>query len=56
MPKTVKVRWILKGCPHCGGDLYSDESSFICLQCGREVKNGLEIRANCLPVGAAGKA
>ena len=56
MPKTLKVRWILKGCPRCGGDLYSDELSFVCLQCGREVKNGLETRAYPVPVGTAGKA
>ncbi|MBA7676443.1 hypothetical protein ES703_84684 [subsurface metagenome] len=56
MLNTLKVRWILKGCPRCGGDLYGDELGFTCLQCGHtEVKNEPDIRAYPVPVGAAGK-
>lgn len=51
-------RWILKGCPRCGGDLYSEEDYFTCLQCGNhlEVKDGPDKRTERLPVGAAGKS
>ena len=57
MVKTLRVRWILKGCPRCGGDLYSEESGFTCLQCGhREVSNEPDKRTARLPVGAAGKS
>ena len=55
MVKTLGVRWILKGCPRCGGDLFSEKSDFTCLQCGHrvEVNDGIDKRAKRLPVGAA---
>lgn len=31
-----RPRWKLKGCPHCGGDLYLDEDEYTCLWCGRK--------------------
>ena len=53
-----KPKWLLKACPRCGGDLYSEDGNFICLQCGHhvEVRHELDKRAPGLPVGAAGKS
>jgi len=50
----ISVRWILKSCPRCGGDLYSEGSELVCLQCGyhAEVKNA-DKRAKSIPVGTA---
>jgi len=35
----MRPHWLLKGCPHCGGDLLLDEGdpkgSYDCLQCAR---------------------
>jgi|Deesub1362A_J573_1020465.scaffolds.fasta_scaffold07901_7 uncharacterized Zn finger protein (UPF0148 family) len=54
----ISVRWILKGCPRCRGDLYSEDGGFTCLQCGHhvEVKHEPDKRARRLPVGAARRA
>uniref|UniRef100_A0A6M3LT14 Viral late gene transcription factor 3 zinc ribbon domain-containing protein n=1 Tax=viral metagenome TaxID=1070528 RepID=A0A6M3LT14_9ZZZZ len=27
-------KWLLKGCPHCGGDMQLEDGSYQCLQCG----------------------
>lgn len=50
----LQVRWLLRGCPRCGGDLYSEGSELVCLQCGyhAEVKNA-DKRAKSIPVGTA---
>ena len=49
-----KAWWILKGCPHCGGDLFYDSEGFTCLQCAHRVEvKGAEKRDKRLPVGAA---
>ncbi len=35
------MRWRLRTCPHCGGDLYCDldePSRFTCLMCGRSIQ------------------
>ena len=44
-PAAKPKNWILRGCPHCGGDLHLDESNnlrytelylvYVCLQCSR---------------------
>jgi len=31
---TAKAAWILHGCPKCNGDLFRDDHSYQCLQCG----------------------
>ena len=40
MPSIIRVRWLLKSCPKCGGDLYYDmerDGEYMqCLQCGYE--------------------
>ena len=28
-------RFVLRGCPRCGGDLFLNEGDWQCLQCGR---------------------
>ena len=54
MKAETRVRWILKGCPRCGGDLYSESPGFTCLQCGHQVEvKDVDKRAKSLPVGAA---
>lgn len=52
-----KPKWLLKACPRCGGDLFSEDGGFTCLQWGRhwEVRYGIIKRATRLPVGAAGR-
>ena len=53
-----KPKWLLKACPRCGSDLYSEDGNFACLQCGHrmEVRNELNKRTTRLPVGAAGRS
>lgn len=34
--EEVKIRFKLKGCKVCGGDLYIEGSKWRCLQCNRE--------------------
>ena len=50
----MKVKWILKGCPRCGGDMFGEFSGFTCLQCGHhlEVKHANK-RTKSLSVGIA---
>ncbi|MBI2958334.1 MAG: hypothetical protein HYY32_05765 [Chloroflexi bacterium] len=39
----VYGRWMLKGCPSCGGDLYVDKDDpgyLKCLQCCRSFRSG----------------
>ena len=50
-------RFILRGCPHCGGDLYvnyhdSNQDGWLCLQCGRHPDR----RANLRSGAGQGKA
>jgi len=54
----AKTKWLLKACPRCGGDLFSEDGTFTCLQCGHrvEVRNGVTKRAARLPVGSAGRS
>jgi predicted nucleic acid-binding Zn-ribbon protein len=33
---TTLRKLILRGCNHCGGDLFPDEDAYLCLQCGHE--------------------
>ncbi len=39
MIKNTTTKWHHERCPRCGGNLYqdmrTDESDFICLQCGK---------------------
>jgi transcription initiation factor TFIIIB Brf1 subunit/transcription initiation factor TFIIB len=34
----MKMKWLLKSCPRCGGDLYGEvytrQDDIVCLQCG----------------------
>ena len=53
----VKAKWLLRACPRCRGDLFSEDGGFTCLQCGYhlEVKHVIP-RTTRLPVGAAGRS
>jgi hypothetical protein len=34
--------FVLKGCPRCGGDLFSGiDDEFTCIQCGKDVAAGM---------------
>ena len=37
------MKWVFKGCPHCGGDLFLDRGTeyYECFQCGRSFKRRL---------------
>ena len=34
METKTKPNWILRSCPRCRGDMFREDNSYECLQCG----------------------